>query len=1453
MQNNIVKITNISTLSEAISNEYFDLTWSTTGSLSSISNFKIYRYISDYPVDLTFDPKVDRLTNFVLISASQDNTSTTFRDTLNDLDLNGFTYSDGVWQDTNNNNVLTQIYNSERQIYYRILGSTIDIQFNTLPFVFICYEDGYLECLSTIQQVRWNTLYTEGEQIWLTDITSDLGVAVWKPKVISVDPITTGESNRTGFVWIGGNGDDVGRVARINIKDGSVDQVYQFSYPVYSLRIDPSTGDAFAGTTNGKMYRCYFNSPIPAVINNTSKNLKSTSNGLYALTLKNIDDEIYGYTITDNQYIEEWNLTVNSAPTAVSENKYGGRVDMGGYIGIDIPCVWGITTGPDGVVWANGYHIMPVLTGNRPRFRPPPPSPPYPAIPGGYPPYIRWDYDFGDYGSQQTDQVDKWKWQWEWEYWGGNPFWDQGVLYGVTMTLPPCCIFSTGGEGINCYNKYPYVRNKPGYELVAGNKPVDPGVKTLKDAETYKGLTEGIHSLGDIGGGIVNWTEVLYKDLRPTLCGEEGYIVQTITYTGEGADRVPVVTQKSTAPKPGNMIYTNDPYGAHLGNTADFPITYMISGNNYNVWQTNEVEDTIRKLIWNGSNLTADVSISLEGANGTAADSENNVWGISRTGSHVKIYQIDNGSVFPFAKSCRWPTTLESSDWNYGANNDKYVEYVLTRDSSSFSGSQLTLYNAISNAPNDAIKRELTRTFYNTYGDISGKYVYNLIGGTTDSSINITRSRSQYTYQPNSDEIGSEFIFLNSEFFTQQDIAHPDYILPTIGLKITPLFSTPQLEDADLWNDQKTDSNYNVSGYDDLTVQLSGYIINNTTFEIDYWEFSFGDKVQDICGDEACACLNTYPDCGTNLSGSGPITEDYTEYKYHDPSQSGLTGERVTGWPGEDSGTYVATATAHISNNCYGISGITSDNLIASSPKTVVVWERWPKAQFYLNTFNLEVARERWYDTTKWIYDENLSTSNNGYSLKDSRRIVSGYDPLSAQFVDCTIGRTWPVCAWYINFGSNGALYPVIWPSLTSYGYTDEYPYLQTARGSGDTANEIYYDATSQYAIVTTASPELLKRDSYTNVYNQFAEHVYFKPGTYYVTLYTAASNTNTLSFEASREVRVLESCPLPNFLTISAMTVSSNYTDEYNSVTAIPDAIAYINDAGSFISGYSPNLTITWMDSSVARSYPISSYEWNFGDYYDETHMLSGVTAIQVTSDYPAWMTDQVNHMVTHTYVMPGIYNVSLNAAASTTSTEGCVLCSKDLHVYVEEILPWPCFQTSLSSSTGFANIPLSGTSPLTVYFNPSCIIPGSFPICRIDWDFGDGSEITTSTRWPKSNNVYNVTAFPLDGDDPRNIIVSHVYTRTLSTQPSTFIVNMSAYACNTNSVSSTSGSFGLNYNVGPINATTTSDDQQTIVDVPKHLITSRMQDSNNVLLVFEGQNQTVLNYLLSTGVVNV
>jgi hypothetical protein len=135
------------------------------------------------------------------------------------------------------------------------------------------------------------------------------------------------------------------------------------------------------------------------------------------------------------------------------------------------------------------------------------------------------------------------------------------------------------------------------------------------------------------------------------------------------------------------------------------------------------------------------------------------------------------------------------------------------------------------------------------------------------------------------------------------------------------------------------------------------------------------------------------------------------------------------------------------------------------------------------------------------------------------------------------------------------------------------------------------------------------------------------------------------------------------------------------------------------------------------------------------------------------------------------------------------------------------------------------SGQSPHTVRLSPRNCKPGSFPIDRIDWDFGDGTPVKTVTRYaiPSGADIVNTGYFISDLNDIRNIDVLHTYKRNKNTY-SIFYPSLTCFSACTNSSDSCS------ITIGPV----------TLPATPNsfHLVKNRNTLKGNIYTFSENNN---------------
>lgn len=474
------------------------------------------------------------------------------------------------------------------------------------------------------------------------------------------------------------------------------------------------------------------------------------------------------------------------------------------------------------------------------------------------------------------------------------------------------------------------------------------------------------------------------------------------------------------------------------------------------------------------------------------------------------------------------------------------------------------------------------------------------------------------------------------------------------------------------------------------------------------------------------------------------------------------------------------------------------------------------------------------------IFDKTEQTYKESNSLDALRSdVLYGVDPLQIDIRDYSINRTWPISSYSFTISTNNIY----------HDWFDAPPSFKVSKSNTqDTHN---------YAIPLTS--------------------VMFRYGDYRIDMNVRASYTATSGDRIfTQYIHLSEFEPYAFCEAVSANTVQGTYTADtgiivYQQITT-PNAASMDNEGTDFgfVSGYAPELTVIFQDKSDAHTFPISSYSWDFGDPYNEgpddtsdpTSNFYSTTATTILSgdfNHPTWITDKTGERISHTYTMPGTYNVSLKVAASATGTT-------DIHsryqyngddkgsfyVYVQEILPTKLSEPIVTQVTPFSASADYYVSPVTAWFAFSGVKSGSFPIETMTIDFGDGEAQTITKLFPLSATddglaITLLSAYAIN--DPRNYVIPHVYTNFTDT-PSTFNVEMFAHAGST--FSSVSGR--IENCIGmPIHQDTTvtsilTSFDDTIYDSPasvvrisdnKKIISNRVDGSGNMICVIEGQNR--------------
>lgn len=1395
--------TSISTLAQASTAQSFAMSWKTprnyylsdNNESTKYNSFNIYRYVeTTYPTisadgGLTNDPTHHSKKELYKLIKTTNSGDRTYTDTLNDLNLHGFTQVNGVWTDIIGNNILNDIFNAKRRIFYKIEGISNNISFNSLPFICLSHTNG-VECKSTITQVRNNTLYYEGDTVWFNTSISNI-------ERVAVDPVYTIGTNRKYNVWATSGVNK--RVYLLNGETGALIRSYTPTITVNyisALRIDPDTGDAIVACDNKKMLRANVNNTTITDLG-ASKEIVSNTNNV-GLTITKENNQHFAYVINNYDTISkvglDTNVNINYPKTLFGETATTLN---------NLPNILGITNGSDNAVWVNGHVPLNYINS-------------YTAI----------GYSTNPCGTINHPSEGYWQ-----EYWEEDcrPLLFGGVVCRTKKHHRWIETKAAWSETVYCTNAYEYAASF--------------NQNFLQDVGYLYGVTNGVNLSAT--NGRIDYSAGLYYPF--TLSSNRaGYVGYTYSAGGDNFGR-PYTTTSDIKSLPTLPL-------SQKGLTTTFTSGGLLVGSNYEIYQTNEQENKIHRLTWNGSTISYNYPTALLAPSGTdwwsvsapvhcSVDSQNNIWTIQEglgNDALTLLYKLETDTEFPSGGNSRYPSLPNNSETFFGRSssyvygsfeNNPFIEFYLTRE--------ITFVSTATAQGLDGYGVCLSGNYFDQYQTAktwclnsnnyltTGKRVYPnyTAKDTTTSFARVGGDTTEY----NSDNTGSSYIFTEKTITTSSDIIQPETSNPTITLKILPFDSTPSNEDSTFWVDliESNVTNTAVTGYDNFSVTLST-ILDKGTFETNNIMYFYGDKSVDTDG-------SVNPTSETT-------TVTFKNYEYSDPSQNGKPDSRTNVVGG---GVYESYVVYNYNANAYALSGDSITNSITSNLVSATVLERWPTAEFFVTPADTQAIRK--FALSGWALTGSGSypIGNNGQNTYSDNIIISGYDPLSAVFTDFSTSRSYGISSWYLTFGDKDTYLglPISNDLLSAYV---DYPHA--------TSQEF-----NENDFVSLPDDSITER--------VLCSHLYKGPGTYYATLWVKASNSETDSWNvssgttnyslmlstfvvaASRRIDVLEICPTIEFMAISGQTVSSNYTND-QVVTAILNNIDVTNE--NLVSGYSPYVKLGFVGEITAKSLPIDSAIWGYNDYYSTTSVGDITNYVSPVCGWPYWGGNSVyTTSAEHTFIMPGFYNVTISTSTSTVNDfeSNCGRgATKNLYVYVEEIYPSGYFTNSLSQTSGFTTTQLSGNSPLTIYVaTENKLSSGSFPISRIDWDFGDGTSIESFSKIISTEyvNYYNLSTFA-DLSDPRNLVIPHTYTRTNITQNDTYLITMSAYACNTDSV------FITSLSVGPIGLVNSSDNTNNDAYGSLHLLENRMfNTSDDLLLVFEGQN-TLNSYSVLVSALN-
>ncbi len=425
--------------------------------------------------------------------------------------------------------------------------------------------------------------------------------------------------------------------------------------------------------------------------------------------------------------------------------------------------------------------------------------------------------------------------------------------------------------------------------------------------------------------------------------------------------------------------------------------------------------------------------------------------------------------------------------------------------------------------------------------------------------------------------------------------------------------------------------------------------------------------------------------------------------------------------------------------------------------------------------------------------------------------------------------------------------------------------------------------------------------------------HIYKGAGIYYSTM-QVSSKTGLQSMEVSNEtfsvdipsskkevisecfVKVLPTCPcISGFHVYGDPDSSSEHysrkfeiiPNEYScddgifSIQKSPFncVVEYTDINGNIkktkaISGYAPYLKV-WASGTIEpRSIPVKGAYIDWGDWFSDYNSGDYVEYGDPISGWPKWTTSAGNTLHidgSHIYVMPGLYSIGIAPDFNTEWVKKYMPTVKDYEECMDTIMADTasgCCVLVVENppkinkiSTGTVANP--NEHPTIITGISADIKAGSYPISRVDWDFGDGTpvlsistegyKIAKDTKDVVGNNnssavfvdynteyssaspvgIPNITYGTMYGHtnhpeptltynrfDARRYTISHKYVRTsFDDHPNGYVITVSAYAENTNTcvtayerVLTTSGSKLPDYNIteGDIELVDTRMDEQ-------------------------------------------
>jgi len=253
--------------------------------------------------------------------------------------------------------LLQQIYTSERTIYYLIKVLSKN-NIDNAPYCIGAHKDTQIvDCTSTKNQVKHNTLHYEGDYIWQTDCSAAIpkgnGEGMSRT-AIDINRLFTNQSHQTptgygGYCWISSrDGSNGATVARFNLSNGLNSGIWNSpgqqttAGAAIAIRLNDGACYSGAGTgnSNGKLY--LINNPNPIAefaIGSTPTLLQSNLGILYGACTSSING-------VNKVIFNTRGLSAESGIFQTTSNTLN--------LLYSFPFTYGIAAGPDGAIY-NGF------------------------------------------------------------------------------------------------------------------------------------------------------------------------------------------------------------------------------------------------------------------------------------------------------------------------------------------------------------------------------------------------------------------------------------------------------------------------------------------------------------------------------------------------------------------------------------------------------------------------------------------------------------------------------------------------------------------------------------------------------------------------------------------------------------------------------------------------------------------------------------------------------------------------------------------------------------------------------------------------------------------------------------------------------------------------------------------------------------------------------------------